>query len=190
VKEIEMSERSVSGTGPEPARRGHGGNRAKKPPRAGARKRAKGGKRAAPRGAKRRKVSGAVAEIRDMLLERRERITREVAEKYRQARGAPLATGDSSDRAATAADGDLALHLAARDAAELATINGALRKIREDTYGRCESCGKRIPAERLKIRPFSSYCVPCKNKMEREEGAPPAGRAAGGVLSGDEEEGE
>ena len=44
----------------------------------------------------------------------------------------------------------------------LEQITGALRRIAEGTYGRCERCEKPIPAERLQILPHAKSCVPCQ----------------------------
>jgi DnaK suppressor protein len=39
---------------------------------------------------------------------------------------------------------------------------GALRRIAEGTYGRCEKCGIAIPVERLEVLPHARFCVPCQ----------------------------
>jgi RNA polymerase-binding transcription factor DksA len=49
----------------------------------------------------------------------------------------------------------------------LEQITGALRRIAEGTYGRCERCGTAIPAERLEILPHAKFCVPCQQKQHR-----------------------
>jgi RNA polymerase-binding transcription factor DksA len=43
--------------------------------------------------------------------------------------------------------------------AELDELDRALRKVDEGTYGRCEACGKEIPAERLEAMPGTRFCV-------------------------------
>lgn len=43
-----------------------------------------------------------------------------------------------------------------------ADILVALQKIDDGTYGKCESCGQDIPAERLEAVPAASLCVSCK----------------------------
>jgi len=43
-----------------------------------------------------------------------------------------------------------------------ADILTALQKIDEGTYGKCESCGQDIPAERLEAVPAATLCVSCK----------------------------
>lgn len=45
-------------------------------------------------------------------------------------------------------------------------IDAALKKINSGQYGLCETCGKKIGKERLKILPTARYCLDCK-KRER-----------------------
>ena len=40
-------------------------------------------------------------------------------------------------------------------------ITGALKRMDEGTYGKCERCGREIPFERLEARPTASLCVAC-----------------------------
>ncbi|MEV4701841.1 TraR/DksA C4-type zinc finger protein [Actinoplanes sp. NPDC049316] len=46
----------------------------------------------------------------------------------------------------------------------LEQISGALQRIAEGRYGRCETCGTQIPAERLEVLPHARHCVPCLQK--------------------------
>ncbi|MGX6603986.1 TraR/DksA family transcriptional regulator [Micromonosporaceae bacterium Da 78-11] len=41
-------------------------------------------------------------------------------------------------------------------------ITGALRRIAEGGYGRCEKCDTPIPVERLEVLPHARFCVPCQ----------------------------
>jgi RNA polymerase-binding transcription factor DksA len=43
----------------------------------------------------------------------------------------------------------------------LAELDGALDRLREDRYGRCERCGRPIAAERLAARPAARTCITC-----------------------------
>jgi DnaK suppressor protein len=43
----------------------------------------------------------------------------------------------------------------------LQDINLALEKIRKNTYGICEKCGKEIDLERLKVIPEAKNCLNC-----------------------------
>ncbi|MEK7653591.1 MAG: TraR/DksA C4-type zinc finger protein [Patescibacteria group bacterium] len=49
---------------------------------------------------------------------------------------------------------------------QLADVEKALYRIEKNEYGVCHFCGQEIEAERLKIRPESSACVECKNKIK------------------------
>jgi RNA polymerase-binding transcription factor DksA len=64
-------------------------------------------------------------------------------------------------------------YLAAREVlvARLRTLSRAEAKVREGTYGRCDSCGKPIPAGRLKAVPEAVHCVRCAERLEREDAA-------------------
>ena len=43
--------------------------------------------------------------------------------------------------------------------AVLAEVQGARRRVADGTYGTCEVCGIRLPAERLEVRPWAARCV-------------------------------
>lgn len=50
--------------------------------------------------------------------------------------------------------------------AEFTQMDEALKKLDDGTYGVCEGCGEDIDEERLKVMPFSTYCVRCKSEEE------------------------
>ena len=50
---------------------------------------------------------------------------------------------------------------------ELEAISQALWRIDHDEFGTCLKCGQWICLERLKVRPWASYCLECKEKLER-----------------------
>jgi len=134
------------------------------------------------------KLTRDINVIREMLLDKRKVLLHGMKEKYTEAQERSLASGDVSDRASSAAHGDLALRLAEGAAEQVTRIDEALRRIREGTYGVCQQCQGRIPAERLKIRPFSIQCVKCKTEMERLQ---KTGDGESGLPWGEvEEEGE
>lgn len=41
-------------------------------------------------------------------------------------------------------------------------VGRALARIDEGSYGKCERCGKEIPAERLQAIPTAELCIDCK----------------------------
>jgi DnaK suppressor protein len=51
---------------------------------------------------------------------------------------------------------------------DLVLINAALKRIAADEYFLCSACGEDIPPARLDLLPFSSLCVNCANKLEKQ----------------------
>ncbi|MFD8807155.1 TraR/DksA family transcriptional regulator [Streptomyces sp. NPDC059597] len=51
--------------------------------------------------------------------------------------------------------------------AHLDTLDDALTRLAEGTYGHCETCGRPIPPERLAIRPAATMCVECAGAKRR-----------------------
>ncbi|MEU6575499.1 TraR/DksA C4-type zinc finger protein [Streptomyces sp. NPDC046805] len=49
----------------------------------------------------------------------------------------------------------------------LDALDEALRRLEQGDYGRCEHCGRPIPAERLEIRPAATTCVQCAGIRRR-----------------------
>jgi DnaK suppressor protein len=49
----------------------------------------------------------------------------------------------------------------------LASIDAALERIDNGTYGICERCGKPIGEERLEALPYATKCIECKRLEER-----------------------
>ncbi len=75
--------------------------------------------------------------------------------------------GDEIDAALDTDYGLINANLAEAESHELVSIDLALEKIREGTYGECEGCGKRIPVARLRAIPFARYCVSCQQERDR-----------------------
>lgn len=49
----------------------------------------------------------------------------------------------------------------------LQAVNDALQKIKKGAYGKCEKCGKRIEARRLKAVPEARTCLTCGRQAPR-----------------------
>lgn len=45
---------------------------------------------------------------------------------------------------------------------KLKDVDAALKRIEENTYGKCEKCNKEIPIERLRAFPEAKMCGECK----------------------------
>lgn len=48
----------------------------------------------------------------------------------------------------------------------LEQIEGALERIEDGSYGRCEECGGKIPKSRLEAIPYAALCVRCAADLE------------------------
>ncbi|MGI6347625.1 MAG: TraR/DksA family transcriptional regulator [Patescibacteria group bacterium] len=48
-------------------------------------------------------------------------------------------------------------------------IDGALKRIEDNTYGICKYCGGEIGDKRLEARPTASSCIDCKTKLQEND---------------------
>ncbi len=48
-------------------------------------------------------------------------------------------------------------------------IDEALRRIKDNTYGKCVECGEQISAARLEAVPHARLCIDCKEKEEKKK---------------------
>ena len=76
---------------------------------------------------------------------------------------------DEVDLAATESDQNMTIRLRDRERTLLKKIDKALRKIENDDYGICESCGEDIGTRRLEARPVTDLCIRCKEEQEKME---------------------
>jgi RNA polymerase-binding transcription factor DksA len=67
-----------------------------------------------------------------------------------------------SDRAAS----DVSLGRRESESTEVQEIDDARERIREGTFGRCETCEKPIAKDRLEAIPYARLCLPCKKEEE------------------------
>jgi DnaK suppressor protein len=76
-------------------------------------------------------------------------------------------TGDAADAAFESGSDEMASQLAELDAREITQIERALVRLKQGTYGLCESCGEKIPVGRLNALPYTTLCIECQREMER-----------------------
>lgn len=89
------------------------------------------------------------------LLGRQKRIVQDLAE--------PLNL-DSSEQAVEMEDDDSLEAQSALIAREIASINRALLRIENGTYGECVRCGDPIAPKRLEARPEAALCFSCASR--------------------------
>lgn len=114
------------------------------------------------------------ATIRKALIGRREEIVKEAKTEISKS-----IKGETKHLVETALDDgdwsvidlseDISLKQLSTHRETLLKIDEALRKIDEDTYGKCEDCGEEISEKRLKVIPFAIYCRDCQEKREQLE---------------------
>lgn len=66
---------------------------------------------------------------------------------------------------------DLMIHLIQNGEEELKSIDAALEKLEDKTFGICEVCDKKITKARLMARPYAKLCLGCQQVEELEAGA-------------------
>ena len=66
--------------------------------------------------------------------------------------------------------------IALRDNAHvlLEAVEHAMDKIRDKTYGRCDSCGNNISNDRLEALPWAALCIACQQEADKHQN--PTGR--------------
>ncbi|GAB4176825.1 MAG: TraR/DksA family transcriptional regulator [Geothermobacteraceae bacterium] len=74
---------------------------------------------------------------------------------------------DISDVSANAANRNVLLNLSENLRQKLRDIDAALERIDQGEYGVCASCEEEISPERMRVRPFSRYCIECKTEIEK-----------------------
>ena len=84
------------------------------------------------------------------------------------------ATGDLSsysyhmaDLGTDAQEREKKFHLASKSGRLIYHIDEALRRIKEGTYGACQSCKKEISRARLEAVPHARLCIECKEAEEK-----------------------
>jgi DnaK suppressor protein len=74
---------------------------------------------------------------------------------------------DVMDRATNAYEKESVLQRSNEEQQLLGMVESALRRFRDGSFGRCESCGKDIGVKRLAAVPWARYCIKCQKNVER-----------------------
>lgn len=75
---------------------------------------------------------------------------------------------DTYDLASDERDREINFILNDREREKLHAIDEALQRIKDKSYGICESCEGEIQLGRLKVLPFTRLCVKCQEETEKE----------------------
>ena len=74
---------------------------------------------------------------------------------------------DLADIASDDIDRKMIEAIGSQELKRLKLIESALTRIKQEKYGHCIKCSKRIPQERLIAIPYALMCIECKSEEER-----------------------
>ncbi len=72
-----------------------------------------------------------------------------------------------ADQATDNFDTEFNLDIASNEQKFLNEIDDALKRIEEGIFGICQECEKQITMKRLKVIPYTRYCIKCQEGMEK-----------------------
>jgi DnaK suppressor protein len=127
----------------------------------------------------------SLANMRAILVKRRDALRSALAGDLTLLRELhSQSPGDVIDAAYDTAQDEINSQLAEVESRELASIENALDRMKDGTYGQCEVCGGRIPLARLEALPYATMCIACQREIERsgEAGRMRAEENIGGEL--------
>jgi DnaK suppressor protein len=111
----------------------------------------------------------ALKSARERLLTLKRQILREINEDLKHGREGAKDDGmDTYDLASEERDREINFILSDREREKLQSIDEALERIEEGSYGICDSCESEIAPARLEAMPFTRLCVSCQAERERE----------------------
>lgn len=111
----------------------------------------------------------ALKTAKTRLTEMKRVLMREIKDDLRQGREGAKEDGmDTYDLASEERDREINFILGDRERGKLQSIEDALGRIDEGSYGICENCESDIAPGRLDAMPFSRLCVSCQAEQEKE----------------------
>jgi DnaK suppressor protein len=105
----------------------------------------------------------------ETLLETKKQLLKEMQGRVKEeTEGIKDEGRDTYDLASDERDREINFILNDREREKLHAIDEALQRIKDKTYGICESCEGEIQLGRLKVLPFTRLCVKCQEEIEKE----------------------
>ena len=111
-------------------------------------------------------------ELRRMLIELRDEILSRIAQEMgtksaEDPRMSRISAMDIGDLSQQDLDGDIDYSILNMHVERLRNVEHALDRLEEGNYGYCEDCGRTIRLERMRVLPFTKYCIRCQEKREQ-----------------------
>ncbi len=100
------------------------------------------------------------------LQQTRSELMAQIARAERQARVTGEKQSDAADLSTEHLDREFLFAQADANRRKLHTIEQALSRIAEGTFGECGRCGNEIGGARLSAIPWAPYCVRCQEQLE------------------------
>jgi DnaK suppressor protein len=131
----------------------------------------------------------AILNMRQILIMRRDALRTALAGDLSLLKELRAQTaGDVVDAALDSAQDEISSQLAEVESRELASIENALRRMKEGKFGVCEGCGTHIPMARLNALPYATLCIECQREAEKEGHAGGYDADWGRVIDGGDSE--
>ena len=83
-----------------------------------------------------------------------------------------------SDTATELFDKEKGIALKGNENSILNKIEGALKSIENNNYGKCKNCGKSINEERLEFTPYAENCIQCQKSIDNSMPAEHSNRSS------------
>ena len=113
------------------------------------------------------KTADKAEHFRQLLETRLAEAQRVLASAEQETRASAAKHADSADQAAAEFDRQTLAHTAAVAGQMIQTLNRALERIHQGSFGECAECGGDIEPKRLEALPWAQYCVTCQEARER-----------------------
>ena len=111
-------------------------------------------------------TSGDLTHYRQVLLDKRDELTRALAAGGGSMRNETDRLADSVDQAARALEADVEVRLRQNGSRLLRAIEAALVRIERRTFGVLRHSAQPIPPARLNVVPWARLCRDCKEQQE------------------------
>ena len=109
----------------------------------------------------------SILKLHALLVNRRDALRKALAGDLSLLKTLPEQTGgDVVDAALDAAQDEISSKMAEVESRELVQIEGAIERIRQGTYGKCDICSGKIPLARLNALPYALTCIECQRATE------------------------
>jgi len=103
---------------------------------------------------------------RKRLIEEMEQLKSTIRPADERREGSPFGKREEEATESYELERRLTLEKSIRE--QLASVEHALQKFEDGTYGLCDDCGKPIPQERLEALPQATLCLDCKARQAKD----------------------